>query len=181
EKRIGVINELMVMYNLDRNDKNIPKKEQRKMNKYVGSTQNLVVIMRKIPGGGPVINIDKNQFDNSAHARKHSADYTKKIINLFLKQEKINPSHYQISVLDSWGVENFGQEIKINFGRSGGKSAGSAVYLALLSAYHQKPLSRTVAATGALSLSTKIIKKGKINDQEFTIIPGTNLPIQGLK
>jgi hypothetical protein len=50
-----------------------------------------------------------------------------------------------------------------------------------LSAYHQKPISHSVAATGALSLSTKITKKGKINGQEFIIQPGTNQPIRGLK
>ena len=179
EKRIGVINQLAVMYALI--DRDIPKEERKKMDKYVGLTQNLVVVMQKIPGGGPVINIDKGQFDISIHARKEPADYTKKIINLFLNKENVNPLHYQISVLDSWGAENFGQEIKIAYGRAGGKSAGSAVYLALLSAYHQQPISHSVTATGALSLSAKVTKRGKVNEQEFIINPGTNLPIQGLK
>src|SRR5688500_17293214 len=71
----------------------------------------------------------------------------KKIINLFLEQEKINPADYQICVLDSLGAENFNQEDEVSFGKSIGKSIGSAVFLALLSAYHQQPISRAVAAT----------------------------------
>jgi len=53
--------------------------------------------------------------------------------------------------------------------------------LAFLSAYHQQPISHSVTATGALSLSAKVTKRGKVNEQEFIINPGTNLPIQGLK
>lgn len=180
EKRIGVINELCVMFNFDRLDKDIPKEEKKNLDKYVGLTKNMVVIVRKIPDGGPIINIEKGQF-NAPMVHKQIGYHTKKIINLFLSQEKINSANYQISVLDSLGVENFGQEAKVAFGRSGGKSAGNALYLALLSAYHQRPISRQVAATGALSLSTKIIKKGKVNNQEFAINPGTILPIEGLK
>ena len=169
---MGVINELSVMFNWD----------GKSEDKYIGSTQNMVVIVRKIPSGGPVINISKGQF-NAPMVRdeKLVGHYTKKIINLFLKQEKLNPTNYQICVLDSLGVENFVQEAKVAYGRNRGKSAGSAVYLVLLSAYHQKPISRSVAATGSLSLSTKIIKRGKVNEQEFTIPVGTNLPISGLK
>ncbi|CAI2175665.1 14109_t:CDS:2 [Funneliformis geosporum] len=180
--RIGVINELSVMFNFDKLGKDIPKEERKNLDKYVGLTKNMVVIVRKISGGGPIINIDKGQSNAPmTREKKQSVHYTKKIINLFLNQVKINSANYQISVLDSFGVENFGQESKVAYGRSGGKSAGSALYLALLSAYYQKPLSQTVAATGALSLSTKIIKRGKVNEQEFTINPGTNLPVQGLK
>ena len=142
----------------------------------------MVVIIRKIPGGGPIIKIDKGQSNTPViREKKELIHHSKKIINLFLEQEKINPADYQICVLDSLGIKNFGQEGKIAYGRSAGKSAGSALYLALLSAFHKKPISQSVAATGALSLSTKIIKKGKVNEQEFTISPGTNLPIRGLK
>jgi predicted ATP-dependent protease len=114
-----------------------------------------VVIGRKVSWGGQIY-IDKAYF-NAPMCRdeKQSGHYVKRIINFALQQENINPDKYDIFVLSAAGRENFGQEQKIGFGRSGGKSAGSALYLALLSALAQKPLSCQVAATGALSLSTK--------------------------
>jgi len=66
----------------------------------------------------------------------------------------------------------------VNFGNSSGGSGGSAVYLALLSALHKKPISSQVAATGTLIMSEQ---KGMINGQEIILAPGTNLPIAGLK
>jgi len=50
--------------------------------------------------------------------------------------------------------------------------------LALLSALHQKPISRQVAATGTL---TTLKSKGTVNGQEINLELGTNLPITGLK
>src|SRR5207248_9459492 len=135
EKRIGVINELSVMFNFDKLDKDIPLEQRKKLDKYVGLTKNMVVIIQKISGGSK-INIDKNQSNTPMiKEKKELIHHTKKIINLFLEQEKINPADYQICVLDSLGIKNFGQEGKIAYGRSAGKSAGSALYLALLSAF----------------------------------------------
>lgn len=178
EKRAGVINQLGVINNPDRFDKNLSEEEKKKLDERAGSAQSLVVIMRKISGSGPIIDIDKGRTIVPGHKKLDSAPHAKKIVNLFLEQEKINPADYQICVLDSLEAENFNQEAKVAFGKTGGKSTDSAIYLALLSAYHQKPISRSVAATGALFSSAK---KGKINEQEFTLQPGTNLPIRGLK
>jgi len=66
----------------------------------------------------------------------------------------------------------------INFGNSSGGSGGSAIYLALLSALHQKPISHQVAATGTLTTSKS---KGTVNGQKIILEQGTNLPITGLK
>lgn len=177
EKRVGVINELGVIHNPDRLNKNLSEEERQRLDNHAGSAQSLVVIMRKIPGGEPIINVDKGQTIIPNY-KKNPVHNTKKIIKLFLEQEKINPIDYQICVLDSLEAENFNREDRVSFGKGGGKSSDSAVYLALLSAYHQKPISHSVATTGALWLSTR---KGKINQQEFTIQSGTNLPILGLK
>jgi len=59
-----------------------------------------------------------------------------------------------------------------------GKSTGSTIYLALLSALHQKPISKQIAATGALAMKeTKRI----FDAQEINLPKGTNLPIGGLR
>jgi ATP-dependent Lon protease len=50
--------------------------------------------------------------------------------------------------------------------------------LVLLSTLHQKPISRSVAATGTLIMSEQ---KGTVNGREIILAPGTNLPIAGLK
>ncbi|CAJ0747080.1 24934_t:CDS:2 [Entrophospora sp. SA101] len=164
----------------------LPKEEKEKRLKdddiYVGGTKNLVVIVRKIPHGGPKINIDKGYFQAPmTREEKQSGHYMKRVINFFLKQENINPQQYEITLLSAIGVENFTGERKVAFGQSGGKSAGSTLYLALLSAFFKKPIAKEVASTGALSLSTKRIKWGKVSGQEFPLVPGTNLPIGGLK
>lgn len=66
----------------------------------------------------------------------------------------------------------------VNFGNSSGSSGRSAIYLALLSALYQKPISRQVAATGTVTTSEQ---KGMLNGQEIILEPGSNLPIIGLK
>ncbi|CAG8550874.1 6118_t:CDS:2 [Gigaspora margarita] len=70
-------------------------------------------------------------------------------------------------------------EREIAFGKIGGKSGGSALYLAVLSTLTKKPISAQVAATGAIAANRP--KKGKIDGQEIILEPGTNLPIRGLK
>jgi hypothetical protein len=166
------------MFNFGKLDKNIPKDKKDQLDKFVGGTKNMVVIIRKTPNSGK-INIDKGYF-NAPMTRdeKQSGHYMRKIVNLFCSQENINLPQCEISLLSPIGAENFGREEEVAFGRSAGKSAGSAAYLALLSALHQKPISKQVAATGAIAGSPK---KGKINDQEINLEKGTNLPIQGLK
>jgi hypothetical protein len=103
----------------------------------------------------------------------------KKIIKLGFKLESINPTNYQIAILNAIGAENFGQEKKVSYGNTDGKSAGSALYLAFLSALHQKPIARSVAATGRLAGGTK--KAQTAAKTEIVLPAGTNLPIRGLK
>ena len=57
-----------------------------------------------------------------------------------MNQAKVDPSQYEISLLSCAGAENYGQEEKIAFNRTYGKSGASAIFLALLSALHQKPI-----------------------------------------
>ncbi|CAI2178286.1 18365_t:CDS:2 [Funneliformis geosporum] len=78
---------------------------------------------------------------------------TRKIVNFVLQQENIDP-------------------------RRQGSSGGSAIYLALLSVLHQKPISHSVAATGNLIMSEQ---KGMVNGREILLASGTNLPIAGLE
>jgi predicted ATP-dependent protease len=111
--------------------------------------------VRKVSSDGQ-IHIDKGYFNGPMiREEKQAGHYVKRVVNFALQQENINPGQYDIFVLSAAGRENLGQEGKIGFGQIGGKSAGSALYLALLSALTQKPLSCQVAATGSLSLSTK--------------------------
>ena len=182
KKRIGVINELFVTFDFDLL---VSPKEERKETKkddiYVGGSKPLVVIVRKVPAGGK-INIDKGYFSAPmTREEKQAGHYTKRVINFALKQENLDPQQHEIFLLSGLGREYLGKEYKAGFGKSGGKSAGSALYLALLSAIYQKPIDSKVASTGALSISTKRKKWGKVNGQEFQLVPGTNLPIGGLK
>jgi len=111
--------------------------------------------VRKVSSGGQIY-IDKGYFNAPmTREEKQAGLYVKRVVNFALQQENVNPSKYDIFILSAAGRENLGQESKVGFGRAGGKSAGSALYLALLSALTQKALSCQVAATGALSLSTK--------------------------
>jgi hypothetical protein len=109
EKRVGVINELGVIHNPDKLNRSIPEAERQKLDNHAGSASNLLVIMRKFSGSVPIINIDKGQVAIPGY-KKNVIHYTKKIINLFLEQEKISPADYQICVLDSLGAENFDRE-----------------------------------------------------------------------
>lgn len=180
EKRIGVINELFVTYDFDYLlDKS--KKIREEDDIYVGGTKPLVVIVRKVSSGGK-INIDKAYFNAPFTLEgKDAGFYAQRVINFTLNQEGLNPSQYEIFLLSALGTEYLGKEIKAGMGRMAGKSAGITLYLALLSALYQKPIDNKVASTGALSLSTKRTKWGKVNEQKFPLVPGTNLPVAGLK
>src|SRR6185369_9675108 len=79
------------------------------------------------------------------------------------------------------GSENFEKEREVVFGRSTGKSSGSAVVLSLLSSLYQKPISRSVAATGSIAGRAKTGKAKTLDGKEVNISAGDNLPIRGLK
>jgi len=121
EKRIGVIKQLA--YYPERLD--LPEEER-------GFCSDLVIILRKRPEKnffGPIVN-----FDRRIHSEIHN--YEKEIIDFALHHEP-NYSQWEIAILCLVGNQ-----------RVSGASAGAAIYLALLSALHQKPLSRNLAATG---------------------------------
>lgn len=167
EKRIGVINGLAVMTDLF--------SDQRE-----GVVHEVVVIVRKIPNQELVINFDSKSKDILS-LTKHTAtnDNQKKIVNLAFRQEGVSSQGHEVSILNVIGAENFCQEEKNGYGKASGKSAGSAVYLALLSALKQKPISNRVAATGRIAGGAK---KGKtIDGKEIDLKAGDNLPIKGLK
>lgn len=180
KKRIGVINELFVMFDFEKfKDESISEEEWRK-NPYIGGTKNLVIIVQKIVTGGPIINISQGLFNAPTSEKKQLGHYIKKLILFTLNRENLDPRQYKVSFLSCAGAENYGREKKIAYNRSAGKSATSATFLALLSALYQKPIAKEVAATGALTL-TKYFKKGKINGKEIQLVVETNLPIKGLK
>ena len=145
-------------------------------NHMVGRTADLIVIVRKIPNGGK-INIHK-KFGFGDEDERSDRSQVRKIVNFALRQENIDPQQCEVSIFWAIGSQRFGNEWDINIGNSSGSSGGSAIYLALLSTLHQKPISRSVAATGALIMSEQ---KGMVNGQEVVLAPGTNLPIIGLK
>ena len=180
EQRIGVINGLMIMPNPLLNDPDISVEEQLKIyetNHWVGRVKDLIIIMRKIPSGGPKINIDK-RFGMRNEGEIGDQSHVRKIINFTLHQENINLSQCEISVLWAIGAERFGNEWDVNCGNSRGSSGDSAIYLALLSNIHKKSLSAKVAATGIITMKER---KGILNGKEIILEPGTNLPIAGLK
>ncbi|CAG8507326.1 7587_t:CDS:2 [Ambispora gerdemannii] len=133
----------------------------------MGIVHELVIIARKITSGGPKIVVDEKQkydLPLCPDSANKLINHHKKVINLVDQQKDINlPS----------------KEREIAFGKIGGKSGGSALYLAVLSALTKKPISAQVAATGALVANRP--KKGRVNGQEISLEKGTNLPIQGLK
>ena len=184
EQRIGVINSLSYLLGLPAHilealeQKKISKEEAKKMmeeDKF-GYARNLVVIVRKIAsGGGPQIKIDKGVQGASPYG--NTLKYTKKLIAFTLNQENINPTQYEVFLLNCVATESL-DERKTSI--SIGKSFGTPIYLALLSALYQKPIAKTVASTGAINTSQKK-KSGKINDQEISLVPGDNLPIAGLR
>ena len=139
-----------------------------------GLVKDLVVIVRKVDHGGK-INLDKRIAGPSPYG--NTRKYTQKLIEFTLKQENLDPNQYEIFLLNCIGANQLDEKLAYN---SIGKSFGSAIYLALLSALHQKPIAKSVASTGVINTSQKK-KKGKINDQEVDLPQGTNLPIAGLK
>ncbi|CAI2181159.1 20289_t:CDS:1 [Funneliformis geosporum] len=88
---------------------------------------------------------------------------------------------YKSNILSCVGAEFFKKEREVNAGCSTGKSSGSAVVLAMLSAYHQKPISRSVATTGSIAGRAKTQKAKTTEGKEMDLPAGTNLPITGLK
>jgi len=142
---------------------------------WVGRIKDLVVIVRR--NQKPKINID-GRFGFHSEDERSDRGQVRKIVNFALQQENIDPQQCEVSILWAIGAQRFGKEMDINFGNSSGGSGGSAIYLALLSVLHQKPISGKVAATGTLIMSEQ---KGMVNGQEIILAPGTNLPITGLK
>lgn len=155
QERVGVINGLIFMPNPKMYDESISTEEKLEIaenNHWVGRTTDLVIIVRKIPHGGPQINIDEG-FGMRNEGEWGDRGQVRKIINLAFQQENIDPQQCEVSVLWTIGVHRFGNEWDINCGSSRGSSGGSAIYLALLSVLHRKPISRQVAATGTLGMS----------------------------
>ncbi|CAG8559436.1 9405_t:CDS:1 [Cetraspora pellucida] len=135
---------------------------------------------RKIADGGPKVEVDENQKHDlpmQPDSAKENLKYTKMIVDL-AGEQNINLAQYEIFILNSLGADRFRKEREIAWGKIGGKSAGSVLYLAVLSALTKKPISAQVAATGAIAEEAI---KGKINGQEITLEKGTNLPIKSLR
>ncbi|KLL02007.1 MAG: hypothetical protein MRERC_5c012 [Mycoplasmataceae bacterium RC_NB112A] len=171
ERRIGVTNELFVTFNMEGESD------------WIGGVRNFVIIGRKVSSGGK-INLDPKiiqdlPLSNPDDGAKRGK-YTKKIVQTAFQVLNINPTHWEIFLLNCIGAEYFEKENKVAYGRSGGKSASSMVYLATLSVLQNKPISKQVTGTGALKLSNKN-KKGKVNNQEIILSKGANLPIRGVK
>ena len=158
-------------------DETITKEEMIKIieEEKSGLVKDLVVIVRKVDHGGKKINLDKRIAGPSPYG--NTRKYTQKLIEFTLKQENLDPNQYEIFLLNCIGASQLDEILACN---SIGKSYGSAIYLALLSALHQKSIAKSVASTGVINTSQKN-KKGKINDQEVDLPQGTNLPIAGLK
>ena len=178
-QRIGVINGLLYMPNPQMYDENLNTEEKLKIaetNSFVGRAQDLIVIVRRVPTGGK-INIHK-KFGFGDEDERSDRGQVRKMVNFALQQENINPQQCKVSILWTIGAQRFGNEWDVNIGNSHGSSGGSAIYLALLSSLHRKPISRRVAATGTLIMQEQ---KGIVNSQEIVLPPGTNLPIAGLK
>lgn len=182
EKRVGVINSLHVLLGIPTSilyDDSISiedKKRRHEDGSENGFVRNLIVIIRNKPTGEPSIKID-SKFPQSGPGGDRQ-NYCRKLINLFCQQEKVNLNQYQICLLECIGAEYLEKEGDIKFGQSHGKSTGTAVYLALLSAWHKKPVSRQIATTGYITTNKK---KVKLNNSEIEVGVGTNLPIGGIK
>lgn len=130
--------------------------------------------MQKVAHGGK-INLGKGITGASPFG--NTRKYVQKLINFTLNRENLNPNQYEIFLLSCIGTE---QPDEVHVSNTIGKSLGSAVYLTLLSALHQKPIAKSIAATGMVNTSNKE-RKGKVNDREINLVPGDNLPIAGLK
>ncbi|CAG8690162.1 23075_t:CDS:2, partial [Racocetra persica] len=146
----------------------------------VGLTHNVVVMARKTADGRPKVEVDENQKHDlpmQPDSAKENLKYTKMIVDL-AGEQNINLAQYEIFILNSLGADRFRKEREIAWGKIGGKSAGSALYLAVLSALTKKPISAQVVATGAIAEEAI---KGKINGQEIILEKGTNLPIKSLR
>ena len=156
-------------------DETISREEKEKMirEEKFGLARDLVVIVRKVTSGGG-INLSKGICGASPFG--NTQKYAKKLISFILNQENQNPDQHEIFLLSCIGTDQLDERLAYN---TIGKSFGSAVYLALLSALHQKPIAKSVASTGVINTSQKK-NQGKINDQEINLVPGDNLPIVGL-
>src|SRR2546427_37753 len=101
--------------------------------KQIGIATNLVVFARKTPSGGPKFTLDEKMVKSyiyTPHNPYRAKENLHKVINLFFQQE--NNPNYHFFILSCLGSENFEKEGEIAFGRSTGKSGGSAVILAML-------------------------------------------------
>lgn len=191
EKRIGVINELAVKVDIERGSSNEYMEEMKRKGgsgyweiPYLGVSRKLVVIVRKIPAGGPKINIDENiqespmDFDN--YDKNTTRDYMENLVKLAFGQENnTNSQQHEISIITCLGTENLGKETDLNWGKTSGSSAGSAIYLAFLSSLHQKPISNKITATGTIKMKEEKVKN--LNGQEVILKKGDNIPIGNLK
>ncbi|CAG8791621.1 2087_t:CDS:2, partial [Racocetra persica] len=129
------------------------EKNNTEENLWVGLTHNVVVIARKIADGEPKAEVDENQKHDlpmQPDSAKENLKYAKMIVDL-VGEQNINLAQYEIFILNSLGADRFRKEREIAWGKIGGKSAGSALYLAVLSALTKKPISAQVAATGAIA------------------------------
>src|SRR5207245_2950188 len=152
-----------------------------------GTSRNLVVIGRPISTSEPEINLDENIQESEMKEYLDNYDenatrkYIHELINLTLSQEKdVNSQQYEISLLWSLGTENFRKEEEIGWGeKTSGNSAGSTIYLALLSVLHQKSISNKVCATGTINLNQEKVKN--LSGQEVILKKGDNIPIGSLK
>ena len=178
KQRIGVINSLAysvlppahILF-----DETISREEKERIirEEKFGLVRDLVVIVRKVTSGGG-INLSKGICGASPFG--NTQKYAKKLISFILNQENQNPDQHEIFLLSCIGTDQLDEGPAFNVI---GKSFGSAAYLALLSALHQKPIAKSVASTGVINTSQKK-NQGKINDQEINLVPGDNLPIAGL-
>ncbi|KLL02493.1 MAG: hypothetical protein MRERC_1c092 [Mycoplasmataceae bacterium RC_NB112A] len=184
EKRTGVIRELAIIPDFEKLSRGELDFSNPNLTPYKGVSRNLIVVVRKIPNNELKINLDNNiqeapiDFESDKNATRN---YIQELVNFTLSQEKsINPKQYEISLLWSLGIENFQKEEEIGWGGTSGSSAGSAIYLALISAFHQKNISHKVCATGTIKMNEEKVKNLKTG-QEVILKKGDNLPIGGLK
>jgi ATP-dependent Lon protease len=105
-----------------------------------------VVIVHKtsVNQNGPIINIDGRILSEGPEI-----SYIREIFTSVLAWETDNPNQYQVSILIT----------DDSSGPIAGKSNGTALYLALLSALYKKPLPNDLASTGFLE-----VNKNKVSE-----------------
>lgn len=149
-QRIGVIKGLGIIINKEE-EKNNPL--SRFFQEQKGTCDDLVVVARETSADNwtsPQINIDRRIWNEAEQT------YFREIIEAVLAQETNNPSKWEVSILYANAEGQFE-----------GKSAGTALYLALLSAIHKKPLAKILASSGELVINEQKVLdvgglKGKI-------------------